>query len=514
MLAYRNPVVPGFYPDPSVIRVGDDYFMVSSTFEFFPGVPVLHSRDLVNWRQIGHCLTRKSQLNLDQCPCSRGIWAATIRHHDGVFYMITTIMNPAVNQGAPLRKFLVTATDPAGEWSDPIWIEQPGIDPSLLFDDDGKVYLTSNGGANGQKGINQNLLDVRTGKLLSDDRVIWGGTGGAYPEGPHLYKINGWYYLTIAEGGCQIGHFQTVARSRSPWGPFEAYSRNPILSHRGRGGHVIQGLGHMDWVQDQRGNWWMFSLGYRMTRQFFYHLGRETFLAPMKWTDDGWPIIGDDGKLEIEMQADLPAPHPWPTEPTRDDFNDKKLGFAWNALRNAADGTWSLTEKPGSLTLHGNASNLDDLAAPAFIGRRQCHWDVTARAHLDFAPTANGDEAGLTMFYQNEYHYEIAILRVQGQNRLIVRRRVADLTAIVADHLAPPGPVTLVVRADKLKYTMGFESAGQFHAIATGSTQHLSCEAAPVGFTGVYLAMYATGNGKPASAPARFDWFDYQPHAT
>jgi alpha-N-arabinofuranosidase len=510
MLNYRNPVVPGFYPDPSVIRVGEDYFMVNSTFEFFPGVPVLHSRDLVHWRTIGHCLTRKSQLNLDNCPCSRGIWAATIRHHNGIFYMITTIMNPAVNQ-VPLRKFLVTATDPAGEWSDPIWIDQPGIDPSLLFDEDGSVYLTSNGGAHGQKGINQNLIDVRTGKLLNEDRVIWGGTGGAYPEGPHLYKINGWYYLTIAEGGCQNGHVQTVARSRSPWGPFESYNSNPILTHRHRGGHVIQGLGHCDWVQDTRGNWWSFCLGYRMNRQFFYHLGRETFLAPMSWTSDGWPIIGNNGTIELDMQADLPTPHPWPTDPIRDDFDKPSLGWQWNTLRNAPEGAWSLSESPDALTLHGNAATLNDIAAPAFVGRRQCHWDVTVRTQLDFSPMHDGEESGLTIFYQNEYHYEIAIVRASGNTRLIVRRRIGDLSAVVSDQPAPSGPIILAIKADKLQYQMGYESGGRFVPLATGSTQHLSCEAAPVGFTGVYFAMYATGNGRPAATPARFDWFDYEP---
>lgn len=501
MTKFKNPVVPGFYPDPSVIRVGEDYYMTTSTFEFFPGVPVLHSRDLVHWKKIGHCLTRKSQLDLDGCPSSRGIWAASIRHHDGVFYMITTIMNHG-----QLRKFFVTATDPAGEWSDPCWIDQPGIDPTLLFDDDGSVYLTSNGNK-----INQALLDVKTGNLLSEDRRIWTGTGGAYPEGPRLYKINGWYYLSIAEGGCQYGHMQTIARSKSPWGPFEPCPRNPILTHRDRGGHPIQGLGHMELVEDTRGKWWAFFLGYRMTRQYFYHLGREAFLAPVEWDADGWPVIGTNGTIELEMEADLPPAHPWPSDPERDDFDAPRPGLAWNTLRNAAPDAWSLAERPGWLTLRGNAASLNDIAAPAFFGRRQEHWDIEVATRMDFSPVLEGDEAGLAMYYQEEHHYEIAVVKRDGLRKLIVRRRVGDLQAVVAELLAPEGAVELMVRADKFNYQIGLRQDGRFAPLATGRTQFLSCEAAPVGFTGVYFALYATGNGKAAGAPAYFDWFDYRP---
>ena len=505
-LTYQNPIVPGFFPDPSFIRVGADYYMVTSTFEFFPGVPVLHSRDLIHWRTIGHCLTRKSQLDLDACPPSRGIWAATIRHHAGIFYMITTVMNRGV-----CRKFLVHTKDVAGEWSDPIWIDQPGIDPNLLFDSDGKVYLTSNGGVEGQRGFNQALLDVHTGKLVTGDRIIWTGSGGSYPEGPRLFHIGDWYYLTVAEGGCQYGHMQMIARSRSPWGPFDPCPRNPILTHRDRGGHVIQGLGHMDLLQDTADRWWAVFLGYRMASQFFYHLGREAFLAPVEWDDNGWPIIGNNGTIELQMQAHLPQPHPLPAPATRDDFDQPVLGVQWNTLRNAPDGAWSLMETPGCLTLHGNSATLNDISAPAFIGRRQCHWHVRASTRLRFETTVDGDEAGLTCFYQNAYHYEVAIARREGALHLLVRRRVGDLIAVVADQLAPQGPIDLVIDAEKTLYRLGYQVDGKLHVLATGATQHLSCEAAPVGFTGVYFAMYATGSGKPASTPAYFDWFDYQP---
>ena len=193
MSTFKNPVMPGFYPDPSICRVGDDYYLVNSTFEYFPGVPIHVSKDLIHWRQIGHCLTSKSQLNLDGIRSSGGIYAPTIRHHNGIFYMVTTLIDGGGN-------FYVTATDPAGPWSDPIWLDKEGMDPSLMFDDDGAVYFTRHQGL-GDGYIAQSLLDVKSGKLTGGLREIWRGTGGIWAEGPHLYKIQGRYYLMIAEEG-------------------------------------------------------------------------------------------------------------------------------------------------------------------------------------------------------------------------------------------------------------------------------------------------------------------------
>jgi xylan 1,4-beta-xylosidase len=206
-MPYANPIIPGFYPDPSVCRVGDDYYLVTSSFEYFPGVPVFHSRDLLHWRQIGHCLTRDSQLPLLSVRSSGGIYAPTIRHHNGRFYMVTTNVNGGGN-------FYVFTDDPAGEWSEPVFVEQGGIDPSLFFDDDGTVYFTSTG----DNGIYQSILNIQTGKRLSEIRHLWTGTGGRYPEAPHLYRINGRYYLMMAEGGTEYGHMETIARGDSPWG--------------------------------------------------------------------------------------------------------------------------------------------------------------------------------------------------------------------------------------------------------------------------------------------------------
>jgi alpha-N-arabinofuranosidase len=224
MTEYRNPVIPGFYPDPSVCRVGGDYYLVTSSCEYFPGIPIFHSRDLVHWRQIGHCLTRLSQLPLEGAECSGGIWAPTIRWHEGTFYVASTNMRAGGN-------FYVTATDPAGEWSDLIPVRMDGIDPSLTFDEGRAYFCTNQSAADGTPGISQAEIDIATGELLSPVRFLWAGTGGRAPEAPHLYRIGDWYYLMIAEGGTQFTHMVTVARSKSLWGPFEGCPRNPVLTN-------------------------------------------------------------------------------------------------------------------------------------------------------------------------------------------------------------------------------------------------------------------------------------------
>ena len=270
-MQYTNPIIPGLYPDPSICRVGDDYYLVTSSFEYFPGVPLFHSKDLVNWRQIGHCLTTERQLPLGNAGSSGGIYAPTIRHHDGWFYMVTTNVSGIGN-------FLVRSEQPAGPWSDPIPVMQEGIDPSLFFDEDGRVYYQF---ANHSR-IYQCEIDISSGSLLTESRLIWKGTGGAYPEAPHLYKINGLYYLIIAEGGTEYGHMVTIARSDSPYGPYEACPHNPILSHRSLNSS-IHATGHADLVQAHDGSWWAVFLGIRpVSYPFRHHLGRELFWRPCR----------------------------------------------------------------------------------------------------------------------------------------------------------------------------------------------------------------------------------------
>lgn len=500
MVRYRNPVLPGFHPDPSVCRVGRDYYVVTSSFEYFPGIPIFHSRDLVNWRQIGHCLTSSSQLPLAGARASGGVWAPTLRHYDGIFYMTTTNTSSGGN-------FIVTATNPEGPWSEPIPVAQPGIDPSLFFDDDGSVlYTTSHDGAF------QSRINPKTGELLCEPKVIWAGTGGQYPEGPHLYRRDGWYYLLLSEGGTEYGHMITMARSKSPWGPFEPCARNPLLTHRSHKS-PIQGLGHADLVDTPDGHWFAVALGFR-TNGYppCYHLGRETFLVPVKWASDGFPVFGDQGRVQLEEETPL-ALEPWPQVAARDDFTSGALAAHWNHLRNPQPELYSLSERPGFLRLRGSAAGPDDVAATAWLGQRQRHFAVQVATRLEFRPEKDAEEAGLVVRMNERHHYEVFVTLRGGVQTAVLRRRIGSLQAEVARAPLPPSEQgwVLAVDADRDTYRFRYGSSEtDLLTLGEGETRYLSTEVAG-GFTGVYFAMYATGNGSPCQRPADFDWFEYRP---
>jgi xylan 1,4-beta-xylosidase len=512
--SFRNPVIPGFHPDPSVVRVGEDFYLVTSSFEFFPGVPIFTSRDLVHWKQLGHVLTRESQLPLQKARPSGGIYAPTIRYHDGTFYMITTNVDGGGN-------FFVTAKDPAGPWSEPVWLRDfGGIDPSLFFDDDGTVYLTGQGsGTPGQpRGIYQTTLDVGTGKMLQPLRLVWDRTGTRYPEAPHLYKIRGRYYLMIAEGGTEYGHMVTIARSDSPWGPFEACPRNPILTHRQtQNDMLVQGTGHADLVEGPDGSWWMVFLAFRSVSGYWHHLGRETYLAPVTWDADGWPVVNGGQPVGLEVRAARLPEHPFPAPPTRTDF-DAPLGPEWNYLRDPKASSYALDARPGWLTLRGAATSLGAAASPTWVGRRQQHFSGRAATLVDFVPGRDGEEAGISVYMNPDHRYEIGVSRVNGRRQVFVRQRVGPyLEAVTASApLEGNEPVVLQVEstAEEYAFSFGVVMSGRPPVARTplgkAAVRYLSSEVAG-GFTGVYFGLYATGNGQPASAPAHFDWFDDEP---
>jgi len=513
-MKFSNPIIPGFYPDPSVCRVGQDYFLVTSSFEYFPGVPLFYSRDLVHWRQIGHCLTRVGQLPLDNVQPSGGIFAPTLRYHNGDFYMVTTNTTGGGN-------FYVTTRDPFGEWSDPIWVDQSGIDPSLYFDDDGRVYLTSTyltdsgvpnelDPATPSWGIQQSQIDIATGRVQVAPRPIWDGTGGKYPEAPHLYKVGSRYYLLISEGGTEYGHMATIARGPSPWGPWESCPHNPILTHRSYHS-PIQGVGHADLVEAHDRSWWLVCLGFRPHGYPpCYHLGRETFLTPVGWDNDGWPRVGQDGRIRVEMEGPRLAPVTWAAPAERDDFDAPQLGLQWNFLGNPRSEDWSLTARPGALRLLGNAAGLDDGPPVLLIARRQQHFDCEVKASIEFAAAAENEEAGLAVWMNPRHHYDLAVTQIGGAAYVVVRRRIGSLAAVVARERLAASPLTLVIQADREQYTFAYELSEQpQRVLATGETRYLSTEVAG-GFTGVYFALYASGNGRPCAAPANFEWFEYR----
>ena len=503
-MKYQNPIISGFYPDPSICRVGKDYYLVTSSFSYFPGVPIFHSTDLINWKQIGHCLTTASQLTLGKTWRSGGIFAPTIRYHEGLFYMVTTNVSNGGN-------FYVYTNNPAGKWSEPVWINQGGIDSSLFFDDNGKVYFTSTTESDtSAPGICLSEIDIKTGNRLTEVKYVWSGTGGRHPEAPHLYKINNYYYLMIAEGGTEYGHMVTIARSKSPCGPFESYSNNPILTHRNNGFSEIQGTGHADIVEDINGNWWMVFLGFRPVYGMYHHLGRETFLAPVEWNEEGWPVVNGNGTVSLTMESDkINVKHILP-DAFEDNFDGSTLDYQWNFVGNPNENMYSLTERQGYLRIYGSEITLNDIGSPSFIGKRQQHFNCRVETLLDFKPEKINEEAGLTVIMDENHHYEIAIVGDSHNRKLIVRRTIGKLSGIVAEEIIADGAVKLEICADMGEYHFKYAvNENSFKEIADGETKYLSSEVAG-GFIGIYFGLYATGNGTRNSTPADFEYFKYK----
>ena len=340
---YRNPVIQGFHPDPSVVRVGQWFYLVNSSFQYFPGVPVYRSADLVNWQLIGNVLDRPSQLPLKGASSWLGIYAPTIRYHEGIYYVITTNVGNGGN-------FMVTATQPEGPWSEPIWLKQQGIDPSLFFDN-GKCYMVSNP----DNTITLCEIDPKTGQQLSPGKAIWRGTGGRYPEGPHLYKKDGYYYLLISEGGTELAHGLTMARSRQIEGPYEANPDNPVLTNCCMDGQdkQIQGTGHGDLVQAADGSWWMVLLAYRNFGGSYHHLGRETCLVPVEWHQGQWPVV--NGGRGVDTLMTVPT---LPLQPIKNTAHSTAKGFSqlgpeWVYLQNPRADSYKIID--GKLRLYASA---------------------------------------------------------------------------------------------------------------------------------------------------------------
>lgn len=499
-MKYTNPVIPGCFPDPSICRVGNDYYVVNSTFEFFPGIPVSHSQDLIHWEQIGYCIDRPDQLRLITGRISNtGLFAPTIRHHNGLFYMIVTNV---ANSEEGTGNFYVWAENPAGPWSDPVFLPTPGIDPSLFFDDDGRAYYTGSS----DSGIVLCEVDLQNGKLLDDPAVIWGGTGGAYPEGPHLYKKDGWYYLMISEGGTERGHMLTMARSRCISGPYEACPHNPVMSNRSHR-LPIDSVGHADLVCDPDGNWWAICLG---TRLFGYpprhNLGRETMLVPVTWQGE-WPVFGDHGLVHQCIETDLlPCTQPQQTtENWTDDFDSESLDLCWNHIYVPQEPLYRTGHH--ALTLYGNAYTLSDAQPIAWIGRRQRHHGCDCTVTLHFPTCQRGEEAGLSVFMTHRHHYEIALLH-EDERKLILRRQIGSLWKIEQSIPYSNDTVTLRLEGDKNIYRFSYALGDQWITLGSGETQYLTTEVGGA-FTGNYIALYACGNGIACQTPAAFSHFCY-----
>ena len=494
---YENPVLPGFHPDPTICRVGETFYLATSTFEYFPGVPVYRSSNLVDWEPVGHVLDRVSQLDVRDARISGGIFAPTLRHHDGRFYLTTTNTSGGGH-------FVVSSEAPAGEWSDPVSVDAPGIDPDLFWDGD-TCYFTYFS-TDVDRGIEQATLDPETGEL-GDPHTVWTGWVDPNAEAPHLYEREGTYYQVVAEGGTHTGHMVVAGRSDDPTGPFEPCPDNPVVSHRDDFHYDVHATGHADLVTGAAGNWWLVCLGIRPQAGFpgWHHLGRETFLAPLSW-EDGWPVV-ENG--EIPQRSDVPLPGEPVSEPddhgalehTDTDFADGR-GFEWLWRRDPERDRYEFTDE--GLRLWGGPETLDE-PGTTFLGRRQTNFDCRVRADLQFAPDA-GEEAGVTLLMDEDHHYDVGVVGGEDTGReAIVRLYIGDAIDVVARR--PVGEcVTLGVDAEAQRYEFLVDG----EPVADARPKYLSTEVAGE-FTGVFVGLYATGDGQPAETPARVERFVYEP---
>lgn len=510
---YLNPIIAGFHPDPSICRVGDDYYLVNSSFSYFPGVPIFHSKDLVHWTHIGYVLSRPSQLNLDSLDISQGIFAPTIRYHDGIFYMITTLVGGG-------GTFLVTAKNPAGPWSDPVWFHGiNGIDPSLFFDDDGKAYIVNNGPPPekpeypGHRALWIQEFDPATQTMTGPRSVIVdGGTDiskkPVWIEGPHIFKKDGIYYLIAAQGGTGSNHSEVVFRSDSVLGPYIPYQNNPILTQRNLNPDrpdPVTSTGHADFVQTQNGGWWAVFLGCRPYRDGFYNTGRETFLMPVQW-HNGWPVItaGKERIPYIHKRPDLPL-QPSSEIPEsgnftlRDDFNRKKLAPYWNFIRTPRKKWYSLTAKPGRLTIESRPVPLGSHGQPSFIGRRQQHIRATVSTLMRYKPQKPGDKAGLAAFQNDDYYYLLCVTLKDGKPVIQLEKKAGKQTSgkprVIASRplkAMHDGRIFLKIEAlgDAYNFWYGYKK-NHWHLLKAHADGTILSTKTAGGFVGTYFGMYA-----------------------
>jgi len=500
---YKNPIIPGFYPDPSICKAGDTYYIVCSSFQYFPGIPLFESKDLINWNQIGCVLTRESQLPLENTVASEGIYAPTIRFNSGRFYMVTTNVPDMGN-------FYVWTDDIHGEWSEPIKVEQGGIDPSLYFED-GKAYFMSNGADDeGNTGITQCEIDIATGQKLTPSKRIWTGAGGRFLECPHLYKINNEYYIMAAEGGTEYGHMVVYGKGKTPYGPFDNYPDNPVLTNRNLGGYRIQGCGHADLVQDNSGNWWMVHLAFRqMGKWTLYHTtGREVYLVPVTFHEDGWFVAGENGTTRRKIETDrLPEGSVQHTRNTYN-FTNIKIGRELCFIRNPHMERYSFDGV--SLKLRGTKIMMDsEKGSPTAVLIRQSEM----KGDISCEVTVMEQEAGITLYMDQNQHYDLAIRRIEGGYEIIKRICIGDIKcvqqSVKIDSESEQMTVKLSIHAEDTEYSFQATCRKEIFVLGNAQTKYLSTEVAG-GFTGVMIGLYAQGDGVDCTLPAEFNNFRYK----
>lgn len=512
---YSNPILPGFYPDPTICKVKDDYYLATSTFAYFPGVPIFHSKDLIHWEQIGNILDRDSQLPLAGVGVSEGIFAPTLRYHDGTFYMITT------NVSSQLGNFIVTAKDPAGPWSDPYPLGSEGIDPSLFFDDDGKCYYCGTKprreGARyfGDNEIYIQELDLNTMKLVGESYPAWHGAlrHVEWPEGPHIYKKDGWYYLLISEAGTGHYHAVSIARSRSLSEPFEGYPCNPILTHRHLGhDYPIVNVGHPDIVETDNGEWWMVLLASRPYGGYYRNLGRETFLVPFQW-ENGWPVINPGkGIVENTVTApDLPLFLP-PAVPSREDFDCDTLPMHMMYLRNPVMENYSLTDKKGFLSMKCGKDLLSSTGNPSYVCVRQLDFSFRFETSMEFTPASDKEQAGIALFQSDGFNYQCLVGTNGTSSVITVTKTENGATETVAEKVLDQSfsHINLELKADMQDLSFSYSTDGsKYTTIVDALDGRILCTDRAGGFVGNTIGIYATSNGNESDTFAAFDYIEY-----
>lgn len=473
MNTIQNPIIKGFNPDPSIVKVGDDYYIATSTFEWFPGVQIHHSKDLANWKLVAHPLNRTSQLNMAGNPNSGGIYAPCLTYNQGLFYLIYTDVKNIEGLFWDSHNYMVTATDICGEWSEPVSLNSSGIDPSLFHDDDGRKWIVNmqmdhRAGYRARfpkwSGIILQEFDVQQKKLIGQPIKIFEGSELGITEGPHLYKRNGYYYLLTAEGGTFQEHSVTVARSSNLFGPYEIDPMNPILTAKNDVTVPLQRCGHADIVETQNGEWYMVHLcGRQMPARGRCVMGRETAIQKVKWTEDGWLRLECGGnKPQLQVPAPALTPSPWESEPVKDDFDKDVLNINFQTLRvPLGEDALSLTERPGYLRLKGHES-LSSKHYQSLVARRQQAFRYTASTCVEFDPESHQHMAGLVCLYDTTNYYYLHITYDQTLGKC-VSIMVNDLN----DFSFPVGNGISIGKAEKcyLKVEVNYDKMQFFYGL-------------------------------------------------
>lgn len=507
---FKNPVLTGFFPDPSVICVGEDYYLVNSTFEYFPAVVISHSRDLVHWEIIGHAVTRNDYLDLTGIEDSHGLWAPDISYYDGIYYIFVTLRLNNRIEGEPRsiirRQLMMKSHRPEGPYSKPVFIDIDGIDPSHFVDDDGTHYMLITPGAHIVK------LNDECTKAVSDKISIWPGTGERAPEGPHLFKKDGYYYVVLAEGGTGYGHRITTARSRNLYGPYEPSPYNPMLMQTDPNA-PIQRSGHGKLVQTQNGDWWIMYLCGRPNQGRFTTLGRETALDPVQWTDDGWFLI-NQGKGPSLVQTTPSLPEAKYEERFYDNFDNPNLELYWQFVRNPDNEGWSLSERPGYLRIYTSNASMGKLETRNIIVRREKNFAHTATAKLEFEPGCSEEEAGLVCMCGRHCMVRLFLSRDNGY-KVKAMQTNNDVVTELGESVEFSSPLVylrIVVNRQVREFYYSLDNENWNLVGTIKDASFLSGEGVMIGkhHTGTMVGMYAVNNGTGSRIPADFDWFRYE----